>query len=120
MMNAIRTHTDRHSRTMSVLYWSSTVFLVAVMLQGGVAEIMRTDSAIQVMHSLGYPAYLSTILGTAKLFGVAAILLPVPRMLREWAYAGFTFDVTGAIASIVAVGAVNWTLIIPVDRKSVV
>jgi hypothetical protein len=91
-----------------------------MMLQGGISELMRTEGSLQVMRALGYPDYLNTILGIAKLLGVAAILLPVPRMLREWAYAGFTFDVSGAIASFVAAGMVNWTLLIPIISLALV
>jgi hypothetical protein len=91
-----------------------------MMLQGGISEVLRTEGSLQVMRALGYPDYLNTILGIAKLLGVAAILLPVPRTLREWAYAGFTFDVGGAIASFVAAGMVNWTLLIPIISLALV
>jgi hypothetical protein len=119
-MNATHTTVPRHSRTTTILYWTSTALVALMMLQGGIAEVMRTDSSVAVMRSLGYPVYLNTILGVAKLLGVAAILLPVPRTLREWAYAGFTFDVAGAIASLVAIGAVNAMLSIPIVALALV
>src|SRR5258705_10677808 len=90
------------------------------MLQGGISELMHTEGSNQVMRSVGYPVYLNTILGGAKLLGVAAILLPVPRTLREWAYAGFAFDIAGATASFVAVGQVNWLLLIPIISLALV
>jgi hypothetical protein len=53
----------------------------------------------QAMVHLGYPAYLLVILGTAKLLGAVALLQTRARTLREWAYAGFTIDLVGAVAS---------------------
>jgi hypothetical protein len=51
------------------------------------------------MEALGYPIYLMTILGAAKVLGVIALLIPGQPILKEWAYAGFTFDMLGASAS---------------------
>jgi hypothetical protein len=101
------------SRATNVLYWISTGLLVALNLEGGVANAMRTESTLQVIHALGYPSYFAAMLGVAKLLGVAAIALPVPRVLREWAYAGFAFDVIAAIISLAVVGPVSWVLAIP-------
>ena len=119
-MSAPSPSAPRSSQTTNVVYWISTTLVALLMLQGGISEIMHTEGSNQVMRSLGYPVYLNTILGVAKLFGVAAILLPVPRTLREWAYAGFTFDIAGATASFVAVGQVNWLLLIPIISLALV
>jgi hypothetical protein len=56
------------------------------------------------MMTLGYPAYVMTILGIAKLLGVGALLIPGRPLLKEWAYAGFTFNMLGATASHLFVG----------------
>src|SRR5262245_30139119 len=71
-------------------------------LSGG-ADLLRFQPFVDDLVRLGYPLYLLTILGIAKWLGVAAILHPrVPR-LKEWAYAGFTFDLGGAtIAQLVS------------------
>jgi hypothetical protein len=87
-----------------LLYWIPTVQIVLVMAVGGTLNALRTESALQVFRHLGYPDYFAMILGTAQLLGVIALLAPVPRRLREWAYAGFTFDVCGAILSIISAG----------------
>jgi uncharacterized membrane protein len=92
------------SLRLRLLYWIPTALTALVMAGGGLGDALRTESALEVFHHLGYPDYFSTILGIAKLLGVVALLAPVPRTLREWAYAGFTFDVVGAILSIFAVG----------------
>ena len=51
---------------------------------------------------LGYPSYLATILGTAKLIAGVVVLAPRLPRLKEWAYAGILINMIGAIASIVA------------------
>lgn len=119
-MTATRLPASRTSRTTNVVYWITTGLVALVMIQGGISELMHVEGSVQVMRALGYPDYLNTILGIAKLLGVTAILLPVPRTLREWAYAGFTFDVGGAIASFIASGLVNWTLLIPIFSLALV
>jgi hypothetical protein len=96
-----------------LLYWIPTALIALVSASGGVFDALQTESALQVFHHLGYPNYFSTILGVAKVLGVVALLAPVPRTLREWAYAGFTFDVGGAILSIIAVGDPPSHLAIP-------
>ena len=55
------------------------------------------------MH-LGYPVYLLRFIGTAKVLGVAAVLVPGLPRLREWAYAGLVLDLTGALYSHLSVG----------------
>jgi hypothetical protein len=87
-----------------LLYWIPTLQIAFVMAFGGFVDAIQAESALTVFRHLGYPDYFSTLLGVAKMLGVVAILAPVPRTLREWAYAGFTFDISAAIVSILAVG----------------
>jgi uncharacterized membrane protein YphA (DoxX/SURF4 family) len=65
----------------------------------GVANVLRAPSAIAGLKHLGYPAYFATILGVWKLLGCAAILSPKHPRLKEWAYAGMFFSLTGAAFS---------------------
>ena len=74
------------------------VFCLA-MTAGGTMNLLRAELQKESMVALGYPEYLMTILGTAKLLGVVALLMPRFPLLKEWAYAGFTFDLLGASAS---------------------
>jgi len=83
----------------TMVYWIATGLFCAIFLFGGVNHILRTQMIAEGVASLGYPAYLMTILGVAKLLGVAALLVPGRPLLKEWAYAGFTFDLLGASAS---------------------
>jgi hypothetical protein len=103
-----------------LLYWIPTALIALVGASGGLLDALQTESALRVFHHLGYPDYFSTILGVAKVLGVVALLAPVPRTLREWAYAGFTFDVGGAILSIFAVGEPPGHLAIPLFALAMV
>lgn len=94
-----------------IIYWVSTLWLVSGMLSSGVLQLFKAkmDGALSppgvfgITH-LGYPVYFLTILGIWKILGVAAILIPKFPLLKEWAYAGFFFVVTGAAYSHIAVG----------------
>ena len=85
-------------------YWVATGLFAAIFLAGGLGHLLRAENIAESMAALGYPPYVMTILGVAKLLGVAALLMPGRPLLKEWAYAGFTFDLAGAFASHVFVG----------------
>ena len=57
-----------------------------------------------VLIHLGYPVYFLSIIGTWKILGVITILIPGFKLLKEWAYAGFFFAMTGAVISHIASG----------------
>src|SRR3954466_1745021 len=84
-----------------------TVLFALAMTASGFANLLRAPNVVEVAARLGYPVYIATILGAWKLLGVLAIgtagIHKLPR-LREWAYAGFFFDLSGAIISHVAAG----------------
>lgn len=69
-----------------------------------VPDIIKAAPAIEVFKHLGYPEYLLPFIGVAKLLGVAAVLFPGLPRLKEWAYAGLSFDVIGASYSHISVG----------------
>ena len=77
-------------------YWIFTGLAVLWLAPSGVVDAMRLPAVVAILARLGYPAYLAVILGVCKLLGVAAILYPRTRLLREWAYAGITFNLLGA------------------------
>ncbi len=81
------------------LYWIVTGIFCTVFLFGGVSHLLRSEAMAQSMTGLGYPLYVMTILGTAKVLGAMALLVPGWAILKEWAYAGFAFDLIGATAS---------------------
>lgn len=80
-------------------YWVTTVILALVWLSGGAAELARRPETVEGMARLGYPAYFVTILGVWKVLGAIALLVPRFPRLKEWAYAGTFFELTGAVAS---------------------
>jgi len=85
-------------------YWVVTALLAALMLMGSVPDVLVVPQAVGVFKHLGYPTYLLSFLGTAKILGVLAVLLPCPRALKEWAYAGLFFDLSGALYSHLSTG----------------
>jgi hypothetical protein len=87
----------------NILYWLFTLLLVAWLLVGGIFDSIHAPGAIAILRKLGYPDYLGSILGVCKLLAVPALLYPRTRLLREWAYAGVTFDALGAFFSHLAV-----------------
>ena len=83
----------------SMSYWLMTGLFCLAMAAGGTMNLLRVEPQQVVIEKLGYPEYLMTILGVAKILGVIALLAPGFPLLKEWAYAGFTFDMLGASAS---------------------
>ncbi|MFC5451589.1 DoxX family protein [Paenibacillus aestuarii] len=98
----------------TILYWLITGLLVLLMGAGAIPDVLSVPDAIKLFQHLGYPAYLLPFLGIAKLLGLAAILIPGFPRVKEWAYAGLTFDLAGAMYSSIAVGdpASGWAFFI--------
>lgn len=87
-----------------IIYWIATVWLALGMTSAGIVQIIKIDEEVAMMNHLGYPLYFLTIIGIWKILGVIAILIPKFPLVKEWAYAGFFFTVSGAILSHLAVG----------------
>ncbi|HZP48998.1 MAG TPA: DoxX family protein [Vicinamibacterales bacterium] len=88
----------------AVGYWAATIFGPASFVVGGVLHLAHGPDVMATLQHLGYPAYFATLLGVWKLLGAAAIVAPGLPRVKEWAYAGFVFDLTAAAASRAAVG----------------
>jgi hypothetical protein len=82
----------------------STGLFAALMTVSGVLYLVGPPPIVAAIAELGYPPYFRVLLGVAKLMGVAGLLLPRRPTLREWAYAGFTFDLVAALVSHAVVG----------------
>ncbi|MGA8087624.1 MAG: DoxX family protein [Terracidiphilus sp.] len=92
------------AKTKSIAYWTTTT-LVAFFMTGGIAQLVQYRANPHgVVPDLGYPMYFFAILGVWKVLGAIAILVPRYPRLKEWAYAGIFFDLTGAAASCAWVG----------------
>lgn len=87
-------------RAKSVVYWTMTVLVALPMGSGGVSQVVQyMGNPHGVVPVLRYPMYFFAILGVWKALGAIAILVPGYPRLKEWAYAGIFFDVTGAAVS---------------------
>lgn len=90
-----------------IIYWISTIWLALGMVATGTGQLIKMKSGqggIDMITHLGYPVYLLTILGVWKILGAAAMFIPKFPLLKEWAYAGFFFAMSGAIFSHIASG----------------
>ena len=81
---------------MKIVYWTTTILFTLFMTFGGVMDLIQPPAMMEGVHKLGYPPYLCDILGFWKLLGVFALLVPGFLLVKEWAYAGFFFNLTGA------------------------
>ncbi len=94
-----------------IIYWISTLWLSLGMLSTGLVQLfnMKADGALAPpgvygITLLGYPVYFLTLIGIWKILGVVALLIPKFALLKEWAYAGFFFAMSGAVFSHIATG----------------
>ena len=86
----------------NIIYWITTVWLALGMLSTGLVQLFKGkegQGGVDMITHLGYPVYLLTLLAVWKILGVAALLIPKYALLKEWAYAGFFFIMSGAIFS---------------------
>jgi hypothetical protein len=88
----------------TIAYWTTTILGPTSFVIGGVLGLSHSDQVISSLTHLGYPAYFGTLLGAWKLLGALAITVPGLPRLKEWAYAGFVFDLTAAAISHASVG----------------
>jgi hypothetical protein len=117
-----------------IIYWIATLWLALGMLSTGIVQVLKLKEEADMMAHLGYPLYFLTILGVWKILGVITILIPKFPLLKEWAYAGFVFAMSGAVFSHFASGdgakeyfgpilllvltAISWYYR-PADRKTI-
>ena len=90
-----------------IIYWIATIWLALGMVATGSVQLFKAkegQGGADMITHLGYPVYLLTLLGAWKILGVVAILIPKFSLVKEWAYAGFFFVMSGAIFSHIALG----------------
>jgi hypothetical protein len=94
-----------------IIYWIATIWLALGMTATGILQLSKTEAegalappGVWGISQLGYPVYFLTIIGVWKILGVIAILVPKFPLVKEWAYAGFFFLLSGALFSHIAVG----------------
>jgi uncharacterized membrane protein YphA (DoxX/SURF4 family) len=96
----------------SISYWVVTAMLAFFIGSGGAAELAHVPGNVQGLVQLGYPVYFATIIGFWKVLGAVAILVPRFPRLKEWAYAGILFNMTGAAATGLFTQSASWHVIV--------
>ena len=100
----MKNETTMVDKTKNAAYWITTALVCMGMFGGGVAQLIGAKWNADGMVHLGFPLYAMTIIGTWKILGVFILLTPGFLLLKEWAYAGFFFLMTGAVVSHLASG----------------
>ena len=95
-----------------IIYWIFTLWLSLGMVSTGIVQLLKTKEEADMFMHLGFPLYLLTIIGIGKMLGVVAVLIPRFPVLKEWAYAGFFFVMSGAVISHLIMGD-PWNEIFP-------
>jgi len=101
-------------KTIKILYWTFTVLFLLAMLGDAYGGITMQQAGKDSLAKLGYPMYLLVIMGSAKIAGVLAIAQTKYKVIKEWAYSGFTISFIGAFLSWYAIGAGGAMLVPPV------
>ncbi|MGE0773250.1 MAG: DoxX family protein [Cyclobacteriaceae bacterium] len=100
----------------TILFYIFTGLFSAFMLTSAIPNILSDQVWVDLFTQLGYPVYMLPFIGTAKILGIVALLVPGFPRIKEWAYAGFFFDLTGAVFSGLSVGGFDplmLTMLIP-------
>lgn len=87
-----------------IIFWIATGWLALGMVSTAIVQLIHMKEEVELFVHLGYPVYFLSIIGVWKILGVVAILIPKFPLLKEWAYAGFFFTMSGAIISHLALG----------------
>jgi hypothetical protein len=96
-----------------IWYWIVTAILSFSIFFGGLAQALQLKETVQGFKPLGYPNYFISLIGIWKMLGVIAILIPKFKLLKEWAYAGIFFVMSGAVISHIASNDVSVQIIAP-------
>ncbi|MFZ6009256.1 MAG: DoxX family protein, partial [Bacteroidota bacterium] len=90
-----------------IIYWISTGWLALGMVSTGLVQVLGMQQQGDFISNLGYPGYFLRIIGAWKILGVIALFVPKTPLVKEWAYAGFFFLMSGAMFSHIAAGTAN-------------
>ena len=96
-----------------IWYWIITGILSFCIFSGGLAQALQVKGVVEGFKPIGYPTYFISIIGIWKVLGIIAILIPGFKLLKEWAYAGIFFTMTGAVISHIASNDIHPQIIAP-------
>lgn len=88
-----------------IIYWIFTLWLALGMFSTGLVQLLKHPEEVDRITRLGYPVYFLTIIGVWKMLGIIAVLVPKFPVVKEWAYAGFFFAMSGAAISHIAMSS---------------
>jgi hypothetical protein len=97
-----------------IWYWIITGLLSFCIFTGGLMQAIQVKGVVEGFKPLGYPTYFISLIGVWKVLGIIAILIPGFKLLKEWAYAGIFFTMTGAVISHIASNDVKVQIIAPI------
>lgn len=103
-MSVAKTTTMSLTKRNKIIYWISTIWLALGMLSSAIVQLIKVKEEVDNITQLGYPVYFLTIIGIWKILGLVALFVPKFLLLKEWAYAGFFFAMSGATISHIASG----------------
>ena len=101
-------------KSKTIWYWIITVLLSFCIFSGGLAQALQVKGVVEGFKPLGYPTYFISIIGVWKVLGIVAILIPGFKLLKEWAYAGIFFTMTGAVISHIAANDIHAQIVAPI------
>ncbi|MEP6467865.1 MAG: DoxX family protein [Parafilimonas sp.] len=102
-------------KKINIFYWICTILVAAMMAFSGITAVTHNPEGTKlIVQHLGYPEYFNTYLGALKIIGAVLLVVPGFPRLKEWIYAGFTFDLVSAVYSFISVGdpVSSWALIL--------
>lgn len=99
-----------------IIYWTTTILFAGFMLFSAIPNIMLDQASVDFIHvQMGYPEYFIRFIGVCKAAGSIALLIPGLGRIKDWAYAGLTFDLIAAVYSLLAIGSpITDVLLFPV------
>jgi len=101
-------------KSKTIWYWIITILLSFCLFSGGLAQALQVKGVVEGFKPLGYPTYFISIIGVWKVLGIIAILIPGFKLLKEWAYAGLFFTMTGAVISHIAANDIHAQIVAPI------
>jgi len=101
-------------KSKTIWYWIITILLSFCLFSGGLAQALQVKGVVDGFKPLGYPNYFISIIGIWKVLGIIAILIPGFKLLKEWAYAGLFFTMTGAVISHIAANDIHAQIVAPI------
>jgi uncharacterized membrane protein YphA (DoxX/SURF4 family) len=106
--------TNMKQTALNRAYWIATIIFALLLVMDGLGGVMRAEPGKESLAHLGYPMYLLTIVGVAKLLAAIAIVQTKFQTIKEWAFAGFAINCYGALCSRIAVGDAIGEIIFPI------